>query len=93
MCSSFRPAFMVLALALATHFGMASAAQPSAVEGQPASILPNVNKLTAAEKAAGWELLFDGKTTNGRGDREVCGAGPQTQSEGADHRSGVLVAV
>ncbi len=33
--------------------------------GQPASALPNANTLTDAEKAAGWKLLFDGKTTEG----------------------------
>ena len=27
--------------------------------------LPNLNKLTDREKAAGWRLLFDGKTTRG----------------------------
>ena len=32
---------------------------------QPSSVLPNLNKLTDAEKAAGWKLLFDGKTTAG----------------------------
>ena len=35
------------------------------VPGQPASVLPNLNRLTDAEKAAGWKLLFDGKTTAG----------------------------
>ena len=44
---------------------VASAQTPSSVEGQPASVLPNLNKLTDAEKAAGWKLLFDGKTTAG----------------------------
>jgi hypothetical protein len=29
------------------------------------SILPNSNQLTEAEKAAGWKLLFDGKTSAG----------------------------
>jgi len=27
--------------------------------------LPNLNRLTDAEKAAGWKLLFDGKSTDG----------------------------
>ena len=35
------------------------------VPGLPASVLPNLNRLTDAEKAAGWKLLFDGKTTTG----------------------------
>jgi hypothetical protein len=34
-------------------------------EGQPASVIPNVNQLTQKEKDAGWKLLFDGKTTTG----------------------------
>jgi hypothetical protein len=36
-----------------------------AAEGQPASVLPHVNELTDAEKADGWVLLFDGKSTDG----------------------------
>jgi hypothetical protein len=35
------------------------------VPGQPASVLPNLNRLREAEKAAGWKLLFDGRTTKG----------------------------
>jgi hypothetical protein len=34
-------------------------------EGQPASVLPNLNKLTDAEKADGWKLLFNGENTDG----------------------------
>ena len=41
---------------------IARADEPVAA-GQPASALPNVNQLTDAEKADGWILLFDGKTT------------------------------
>ncbi len=36
-----------------------------ATTGHAASSCEGVNSLTAAEKAAGWELLFDGKTTGG----------------------------
>jgi hypothetical protein len=57
-------------LAMSSLFFMAAlttirAAQPACVEGQPTSVLPHVNRLTDAEKAAGWKLLFDGKTTHG----------------------------
>jgi hypothetical protein len=34
-------------------------------DDEPASALPNVNTLTDQEKADGWKLLFDGKTTDG----------------------------
>ncbi len=43
----------------------APATIPAKAVGQPASILPNLNQLTDAEKAAGYKLLFDGKTTTG----------------------------
>jgi hypothetical protein len=42
-----------------------AAAAPPVVPGEPASVLPNVNRLSDAEKAAGWTLLFDGQTTSG----------------------------
>jgi hypothetical protein len=45
--------------------GLWTRGEPAGVEGQPASALPNVNTLTDSEKAAGWKLLFDGKTTEG----------------------------
>jgi hypothetical protein len=36
------------------------------VQPEPASVrCPDVNTLTAAEQAAGWQLLFDGKSTSG----------------------------
>ncbi len=34
-------------------------------EGQPVSALRNANRLTPRQEAAGWKLLFDGKTTTG----------------------------
>ena len=37
----------------------------AAADDQPASVLPSLNKLTDEEKAGGWQLLFDGKTTDG----------------------------
>jgi hypothetical protein len=58
----------VLFAAFLAIFGVASAVATAAapsVPGVPASALPNVNKLTEAEKAAGWKLLFDGKSTSG----------------------------
>jgi hypothetical protein len=44
---------------------LAARGEPPQAEGQPASVLPNLNMLTDTEKAAGWKLLFDGKTTEG----------------------------
>ncbi len=46
---------------------LSSAQSPPAPEakGQPASVAPNPNTLTDAEKAAGWKLLFDGRTLKG----------------------------
>jgi hypothetical protein len=52
-------------LVLAGLTWAADSKAPARPEGQPASVLPNVNALTDAEKAAGWKLLFDGKTTTG----------------------------
>ena len=43
----------------------AGAGSLAAADDQPASVLPNLNKLTEQEKADGWQLLFDGKTTEG----------------------------
>jgi len=42
-----------------------TAARTEAEDGKPAPVPANANTLTAAEKAAGWKLLFDGKTTAG----------------------------
>jgi hypothetical protein len=53
---------LFLGFAAGLAVGVVTAAD---VEGQPASVIPNVNKLTDAEKAAGWILLFDGQTTGG----------------------------
>lgn len=39
--------------------------RPEGVSGQPASVLPNLNTLTEAEKAAGWQLLFNGQDLAG----------------------------
>ena len=51
-----RPAFLLISSALAIALASPLAAQP-ACQGQ--------NALTAAEKSAGWVLLFDGATTKG----------------------------
>ena len=60
-------AFAALVLSLVVWGAAAAAAVASApaVPGEPAAVLPNLNKLTDAEKAAGWKLLFDGRTTEG----------------------------
>jgi hypothetical protein len=52
------PTFLALSLSLAlTSAAAANSKAPAAA--------PRVNTLTAKEKAAGWKLLFDGKTTKG----------------------------
>ena len=56
-----------LSLCLTTLAVAAEPVSPAAESnsGQPTSVLPNLNRLTDAEKAAGWVLLFDGQTTEG----------------------------
>ena len=54
------PSLMTVTLAVA-----ALAGPPAEIGGQPAAVLPHLNQLTEAEQAAGWKLLFDGKTTTG----------------------------
>ncbi len=58
---------LIAALFVLVQASLVAAADSAApcVEGQPASVIPHVNQLTDAEKAAGWQLLFDGKTTKG----------------------------
>ena len=60
--SSSRQVFLTTVLMV---LGTAAQAADATVPGEPASVLPNLNKLSDAEKAAGWKLLFDGKTTTG----------------------------
>lgn len=65
MRAASRPMSLVLLLGVALLAARAPAGGPASTQGQPASVLPNLNTLTDAEKAAGWKLLFDGKTTHG----------------------------
>ncbi len=50
---------------LFTAYRQQATARYGKTSRQGAGSLPNSNRLTAAEKAAGWKLLFDGKTTTG----------------------------
>ena len=59
--ATFQTLFLMTTL-LAAACPIARAADDA---GQPASALQNLNQLTDAEQAAGWKLLFDGKTTTG----------------------------
>jgi len=55
----------LLPLAGLTLFAAAGAFGEGAQEGQPASAIQRVNRLSRAERAAGWKLLFDGQSTTG----------------------------
>lgn len=56
---------VALVLLFLLTFSIASAQQPQAASSQRDTPTLAVNQLTAAEQAAGWKLLFDGKTSNG----------------------------
>ena len=65
MCRALRPMFASLSL-LAAALTAAAACAPAADDtGQAAAVPPPRNQLTDAERAAGWKLLFDGRTTTG----------------------------
>lgn len=64
-CRMLLTMLSALAVAGVAALGDSPTQEPSKGEGQPASVLPNLNRLTDAEKAEGWKLLFDGKTTAG----------------------------
>ncbi len=54
-------------LAVFVLFSLAACGKPEAEQAKAPAVSPceGINQLTEAEKAAGWELLFDGKTLNG----------------------------
>ena len=54
-----------LLLCLLSSLAVLTACQPTAAPPPPADPCAGVNTLTAAEKSAGWELLFDGKSMSG----------------------------
>ncbi len=58
-----RMLFLVGSTVLALVF-LASCGKPAA-ESPAVSSCPGINELTSAEKAAGWELLFDGRSFTG----------------------------
>ena len=64
MRASARLRLAMLSLGFAAGLAAGSAAAAK-VDGEPASVLPNLNKLSDAEKVAGWKLLFDGQGTTG----------------------------
>jgi hypothetical protein len=55
MKTRFATLFLLVAFAAASHAAVPPSARP----------VPERNVLTAAEKSAGWQLLFDGKTLDG----------------------------
>ena len=60
------PAFQQAAVkAFGVRPTRAAAAPAARVGGQPAAILPNLNRLTDGEKAGGGKFLFDGRSTAG----------------------------
>ena len=58
-----RGAMMLTAVAGGLALGIAGAAAPAAAQQKASEAM--LNTLTAEEEAAGWRLLFDGKTTAG----------------------------
>jgi hypothetical protein len=62
---ALRAAITMLFFMTAAFTAAGSIVQAAGDEGQPASVLPQLNQLTDAERAAGWKLLFDGRTTTG----------------------------
>lgn len=66
MSRSARIAVLVVALGVGVCFALFLLLRQGHTGGTPnVPVVVGPNELTEAEKAAGWKLLFDGKTTNG----------------------------
>jgi hypothetical protein len=88
MLTSLRPLPSAMTLAGLAVVGMVLSAAPELRAAQPLAQTPSVpvspNQLTLEEQAAGWRLLFDGRTTKGwRGFRaDAARGGPWAVEDG-----------
>jgi hypothetical protein len=93
-----RSALFVAWFAMAASATHLLAEEPAKIEGEPASVLPHLNRLTDSEQAAGWKLLFNGTTTAGWRNFKEPGVSPGWQvCDGAlcrvDQSAGNLITV